>query len=172
MKTLTFADLYLDQLKDSHSSERQILKALPKMVKAATSPVLKKAFTTHIEETKEHIERLDRIFAQLEKSPGRKVCEATVGLIKEGAELIESTEPGDVRDAGLICAAQKIEHYEIACYGCLRTYATLMGRTSDIKLLDKTLQEEKNTDENLTKIAVNSVNSDAMEVDSAELHAA
>jgi len=170
MKTLTFADLYLDQLKDSYNSERQILKALPKMVKAATSPELKKALTNHIEETKEQVERLDRIFTQLEKSPGRKICEATVGLIKEGAEMIESTEPGDVRDAGLICAAQKVEHYEIACYGCLRTYAALLGRASDIKLLDKTLQEEKNADENLTKIAVNTVNSDALEVDSTELH--
>lgn len=169
MKIVTFEELYLDQLKDCHNSERQIIKALPKLVKAASSPTLKKAFANHLEETKVHVERLETIFEQLEKSPGRKVCEATIGLIKEGAGLIESTEPGDVRDAGLICAAQKIEHYEIACYGCLRTYASLLGRSSDIKLLDKTLQDEKNADENLTKIAVKSINSDAMEMTEAEL---
>jgi ferritin-like metal-binding protein YciE len=161
MKVTSIADLYLDQLQDSHHSERQIVKALPKMVKAASHADLKKAFTDHLDETKKQLERLDLILADLGKSAGRKVCEATVGLIKEGAGFIESTEEGDVRDAGLICAAQKIEHYEIACYGCLRTLAALLGRQSDVKRLDKSLAEEKHADVALTELAMNLVNAEA-----------
>ncbi|MBS0196881.1 MAG: ferritin-like domain-containing protein [Planctomycetes bacterium] len=164
MKVTTLAELYLDQLQDSRSSEQQIIKALPKMVKAAAHADLKKAFTEHLDITKQQLERLDLILADLEKSAGRKVCEATVGLIKEGSELIEHTEEGDVRDAGLICAAQKIEHYEIACYGCLRTFATLLGRTSDVKHLDKTLAEEKSADSSLTDLAMSVLNADAAAV--------
>ena len=108
MKTTTFADLYLDQLQDTHSSERQIIKALPKMAAAAEHPGLKAAFAKHLAETKEQLERLDRIFADLDKSSGRKVCAATLGLVTESAELIEELEKGEVRDAGLICAAQKV----------------------------------------------------------------
>lgn len=162
MKITTFDDLYLAQLQDTHSSERQIIKALPKMIKAAHHPELKAGFTKHLEETTAQLDRLNSIFADLDKAPGRKVCEATVGLVKEGAEIIEDAEEGDVRDAGLICAAQKIEHYEIACYGCLRTWASLLGRTSDVKLLEKTLKEEKKTDESLTALAMSVVNSDAI----------
>ena len=162
MKLVTLADLYLDQLQDMHSSERQIIKALPKMVKAATHPELKAAFSHHLEETKGQLERLNRILADLGQGPGRKVCEATVGLVEEGAEIIEAAEDEEVRDAGLICAGQKIEHYEIATYGCLRTFASMLGRASDVKILDKTLNEEKNADESLTALAMNVINAAAV----------
>ena len=162
MKIMTLADLYLDQLQDMHSCERQLIKALPKMAKAAQHAALKAAFTGHLEETKGQLARLDRILADLGKGPGRKVCEATVGLVKEGAELIAADADEEVRDAGLICAAQKIEHYEIASYGCLRTFATLLGRGADVKSLQATLDEEKGADESLTALAMSVVNADAM----------
>jgi len=162
MKIATFADLYLAQLQDTHSSERQIIRALPKMVAAAAHPELSAAFKQHLEETKGHLERLDLILKDMGKAPSRKVCEATVGLIKEGEELIDDAPEGEVRDAGLICAAQKIEHYEIACYGCLRTWATLLGVTSDVKLLEKTLNEERKTNDALTALAISVVNADAL----------
>ncbi len=161
MKIMTLDDLYLDQLQDMHSSERQIVKALPKMVKAADHKKLKAVFTKHIAETKEHVARLDRILESLDKSAGRKVCQATVGLIEEGAGMIEAEADEDVRDAGLICAAQKIEHYEIASYGCLRTFASLLGRDADVKLLDKTLNEEKGADQALTALALSVINAGA-----------
>lgn len=158
MTIKNFGDLYLDQLQDNRSSEKQITAALTKMIKAATHPKLKAAFTAHLAETKVQIERLDSILADLGKSAGRKVCEATVGLVKEGADLIESTEPGELRDAGLICAAQKVEHYEIACYGCLKAYAAAIGRDGDITLHDTTLNEEKHADESLTELALAVIN--------------
>lgn len=162
MKIMTLADLYLDQIQDMHSCERQIIKALPKMAKAATQPRLKDGFNHHLEETKEQLERLNRILGDLGKGPGRKVCQAAAGLIEEGSELIEADADEEVRDAGLICAAQKIEHYEIASYGCLRTFAVLLGRTADAKALDKTLNEEKTADQSLTALAMNLVNAEAM----------
>jgi len=161
MKIMTLADLYLDQLQDMHSCERQLIKALPKMAKSAMHPELKAAFTSHLAETKVQLERLDRILADMEKTPGRKVCQATVGLVKEGAELIHADADDEVRDAGLICAAQKVEHYEIASYGCLRTFATLLGRNTDVRQLDKTLQEEKDADVALTELAMGIVNANA-----------
>ncbi len=162
MKITTLADLYLDQLQDMHSSEKQIIKALPKMVKAANHKQLKAGFTKHLEETKEQLNRLDTILEDLGKTPGRKVCEATKGLIEESASMIEVDADEQVRDAGLICAAQKIEHYEIASYGCLKTFAALLGREADVKLLNKTLNEEKSTDQALTELAVTLINADAM----------
>lgn len=161
MKIMTLADLYLDQLQDMHSSERQIIKGLPKMAKAADNAELKSAFNKHLAETKEQLTRLDRILKDLGEGPGRKVCEATVGLIEEGVGMIEAEADEEVRDAGLICAAQKIEHYEIASYGCLRTFASLLGRDADVKLLDKTLNEEKSADQSLTALAMSVVNADA-----------
>lgn len=162
MKIMTLADLYLDQLQDMHSSERQIIKALPKLAKAANHADLKAGFKKHLAETKEQLTRLDRILKDLGKGPGRKVCEATVGLIEEGASMIEADADEEVRDAGLICAAQKVEHYEIASYGCLRTFASLLGRDADVKLLDKTLNEEKSVDQALTALAVSVVNAEAV----------
>lgn len=162
MKIKTMADLYLDQLQDMHSSERQIIKALPKMAKAANHKKLKAAFTKHLEETEKQLERLNSILDDLGKGPGRKVCEATKGLVEEGAGMIEADADEEVRDAGLICAAQKVEHYEIASYGCLCAFGTLMGRDADVKLLEKTLNEEKTTDQSLTDLAMSVVNDKAL----------
>lgn len=162
MKIMTLADLYLDQLQDMHSSERQIIKALPKMAKAANHKKLKAAFTKHLEESKKQLERLNTILDDLGKGPGRKVCEATKGLVEEGAGMIEADADEEVRDVGLICAAQKVEHYEIASYGCLCAFATLLGRDADVKLLEKTLDEEKTTDQALTDLAMSVVNDKAM----------
>lgn len=162
MKMMTLDDLYLDQLQDMHSCERQLVKALPKMAKAADHAALKQAFIEHLEVTKGQLDRLDTILEGLGKTAGRKICEATVGLVKEGAELIDADADPQVRDVGLIGAAQKIEHYEIASYGCLRTYATLLGRKADIAALEKTLSEEKSADEALTALATETVNTDAV----------
>lgn len=162
MKILTFQDLYLDQLQDMHSCERQLIRALPKMAKAASHPELKAAFTNHLEETRKQLERLDGILENLGKTPGRKVCEATVGLVEEGTGMIEAEADEEVRDAGLICAAQKIEHYEIATYGCLRAFASLLKRTADVKILEKSLNEEKTADQSLTALAISVVNADAL----------
>ncbi len=162
MKIASFADLYLDQLQDMRSCESQLVKALPKMVSAATHPELKSGFKNHLAETKEQFARLDTILADLGRTAGRKVCEATVGLVKEGSEIIENVTDEEVRDAGLICAAQKIEHYEIASYGCLRTFASLLGRKADIKLLDQTLAEEKKANDSLNALALGVVNADAL----------
>jgi len=162
VKIRTLAYLYLDQLQDIHSCERQLVKALPKMAKSATHPKLKAAFTSHLDVTRTHIERLDAILEDLEKSPGRKVCAAAAGLIEEGSELIAGDADEEARDAGLICAAQKIEHYEIASYGCLRTFATLLDRAKDAKSLERTLAEEKASDVALTKLAMSVVNEAAL----------
>lgn len=162
MKIMTLDDLYLDQLQDMHSSERQIIKALPKLAKAANHKELKAAFNKHLTETKEQLTRLDRILKDLGKGPGRKVCEAAKGLIEEGEGIIEAKADEEVRDAGLICAAQKIEHYEIASYGCLRTFASVLGRDADAKILDKTLDEEKSADQSLTALAESVINAEAV----------
>jgi ferritin-like metal-binding protein YciE len=153
--------LYLDELRDLYSAENQLVKALPKMAKAATSPDLKAGFEKHLGQTQEHVSRLETIFNGLGESPKGKTCKGMEGLIKEGKEMIEE-DPGDEElDAGLIAAAQRVEHYEIAGYGCVRTYANLLGDEDSALLLDKTLSEEKETDETLTKLAEN-INVEAM----------
>ncbi|MCC6909229.1 MAG: ferritin-like domain-containing protein [Phycisphaerales bacterium] len=162
MKINTLADLYLEQIRDMHSCERQIITALPKMAKAANHPKLKKAFEEHLEETKVHLERLDSILSDLEKPAGRQVCAAAAGLMEEADGVMKNEGDEEARDAGLICAAQKVEHYEIASYGCLRTYATKLDREQDAKLLEKTLKEEKHSDVELTKLAMSAVNDAAM----------
>jgi len=162
MKIDTLADLYLDQIQDMRSCESQLVKALPKMATAAAHPELKAGFKNHLAETNEQLARLDTILADLGKTAGRKVCEAAVGLVKEGVEMIDNATEAQVRDAGLICAAQKIEHYEIASYGCLRTFASLLGRKADVKLLDDTLAEEKKANESLTELATTAVNAEAL----------
>ena len=161
MKLMTMADLYLDQLQDMRSCERQLIRAIPRMARAASHPQLQAAFNDHLVETKGQLERLNTILENLDKGPGRKVCEATVGLIKEGTEIVDANANANVRDAGLICAAQKIEHYEIASYGCLRTFASLLGRGTDVRLLDRSLGEEHGADKALTSLAMSVVNADA-----------
>ena len=162
MKESEFHHFFLDELKDIYWAEKHLVKALPKLEKAATSEELKKAFSKHTGETQNHIELLEKIFEILgEKAVGKK-CEAMAGLLEEADSIIADTEKGsNVRDAGLILAAQKVEHYEIATYGTLRTFAQKMGHQEVMKLLQETLDNEKETDVALTKIAVNHINEDA-----------
>jgi ferritin-like metal-binding protein YciE len=145
--------LYVEELKDLYSAESQMVKALPKMVKAATSEDLRAGFSSHLEQTKEHVARLEKIFQALGESPKGKKCKGMEGLIKEGGEMIEEDPAAEELDAGLISAAQRVEHYEIAGYGCVRTYATLLGEDAAAALLAKTLEEEKETDQKLTELA-------------------
>lgn len=162
MKIATLADLYLDQLQDMHSCERQIIKALPKLSKLLDNQALVDAVTQHLGETKEQLERLTQIIGSLGKTPGRKVCEATAGLVEEAMGLAESAVEPAVRDAGFIAAMQKIEHYEIASYGCLRSYATLLGRNADVKLIQKSLNEEGKADAALCALADGGINATAL----------
>jgi ferritin-like metal-binding protein YciE len=153
MSVESLEELFLDELKDLYSAEKQITKALPKMMKAATAPKLKDAFRSHLEETNGQIERLETIFEMLKKKGTGKTCEGMKGVLSEGAEVLEETEKGDLRDSGLITAAQRVEHYEMAGYGGVREYAKLLGQKEIMTLLDATLKEEEAADKKLTQIA-------------------
>ena len=146
-------ELFEEQLKDLYSAEKQITKALPKMAKAAASQDLKSAFENHLEETQGHVDRLDKIFETLGKSPRGKTCHGMQGLLEEGSEMISESEKGPVRDAGLISAAQRVEHYEMAGYGSVREFASILGQNEIASLLEETLEEEKAADEKLSGIA-------------------
>ena len=159
-KITNLRDVYVEQLKDLYSAETQLIKALPKMAKAASSPELAQGFEEHLEQTKGHANRLEQIFKKLEEKPTGKKCKAMEGLIKEGAETIEEDASDAARDALLIAAAQRVEHYEIAGYGSVKTYADLLGEDEAVGLLAETLQEEKDTDEKLTE-AAESINAEA-----------
>ena len=158
-------ELYVEELKDLWSAENQILKALPKMIKAATHPKLKKAFAKHEKQTRIHVTRLERICKQLDVSPRGKKCEGMEGLLKEGSGLIKEKPEKDVLDAGLITAAQHVEHYEMAGYGTVRTWARLLGYENQAQLLQQTLDEEQATDLLLTDIATSGINIDADEAE-------
>ena len=145
-------ELYIDELLDVHDAEKQLVKAIPKMAKAAESGELRSGFEEHLEQTKGHVQRLDQIFQALNESPKGKKCRGMQGLIEEGQEMIEELE-GEALDAGLISAAQRVEHYEIAAYGTIRTYASILGENHAVALLEETLREEKETDEKLTELA-------------------
>lgn len=160
MKLDSLQKLYLDQLKDMHNAESQLIATLPKMRDAATSPELRRAFADHLEQTKGHKRRLEQIFDQYDNSPRSQKCPAMEGLVKEGDELAGADEP--VRDAALICAAQKVEHYEIGTYGTLREYARILGDDTGVELLSRTLEEEKDADKLLTRLAEESINALAM----------
>ncbi len=160
MKLETLKDLYIHELKDLYSAENQIIKALPKMVKAASHPKLAEGFKKHLEETKEHAARLEKILKSHDETTRGPKCKGMEGVIKEGQEMIEEDADEDVRDAGLITAAQRVEHYEMAGYGTARTYANLLGDKTNAKLLQKTLDEEGATDKKLTKLA-ETINVDA-----------
>jgi ferritin-like metal-binding protein YciE len=151
-------DLLIDQLKDIYNAEAQLTKALPKMAKAATNPELKEAFETHLAQTEEHISRLEQVFESLGEKAKGKTCAAMKGLIEEGSEVIKEDAEPSVKDAALIAAAQRVEHYEIAAYGTVRAYAERLGQKEAVKLLDKTLKEEGETDKLLTQIAESHVN--------------
>ena len=154
----TLNDLFLDTLKDIYFAEKQIVKALPKMAKAAASDQVRKAFETHRTESEDHVKRLEQIFEMLGKPARGKTCPAILGIIEEGKEIIEEFEDTPALDAGLLSAAQAVEHYEIARYGTLKTWATQLGMREATRLLDQTLQEEKKTDQLLSQIAESGAN--------------
>lgn len=160
-KMTTLEDLYTDMLKDLYSAEKQLVKALPKMAKNAQSPDLQKAFQEHLKQTEGHVERIERIFTDLEGSPRGKKCVGMEGLIEEGNEIMQEDAEPDVLDAGLIAAAQKVEHYEIASYGTARAWAERLGYDKAARLLQQTLDEESMANEKLTKIAESHVNMEA-----------
>jgi ferritin-like metal-binding protein YciE len=145
--------LYIDELKDLYSAESQLIKALPKMAKAASSEELKKGFEEHLEQTRGHVERLEKIFQAIGESPKGKKCMGMEGLIKEGSEVMDEDFEGALMDAALIGAAQRVEHYEIAAYGTAAEFARILDETEHVDLLEETLQEEKQTDEKLTELA-------------------
>jgi len=161
-KITNLRDVFVEQLKDLYNAEQQLVKALPKMAKAATSPDLAQGFEEHLEQTKGHVNRLEEIFKKLEEKPTGKKCKAMEGLIKEGAETIGEDASDAAKDAMLIAAAQRVEHYEIAGYGSVKTYADLLGEDEAAGLLAETLQEEKDTDEKLTE-AAETINAEAEE---------
>ncbi|EKS42730.1 ferritin-like domain-containing protein [Afipia clevelandensis] len=155
-------DLFLDTLKDIYFAEKHILKALPKMAKAAQSDELRAAFEKHEGETEGQVERLEQIFELLDKPARGKTCDAIMGILDEGKEIMTEYKGTEALDAGLLAAAQAVEHYEISRYGTLKAWATKLGMKDAVKLIDATLQEEKNTDEALTGLALAAVNSEAM----------
>lgn len=155
--------LFEDELKDIYWAEKALNKALPKMIKKATSEELVEALENHLAETEEHVKRAEEIFSLLGKEPKAKKCEAMAGLIKEAEGIMEDSEEGVMRDAGIISAAQKVEHYEIASYGTLRTFAQTLGLDEAASILESTLEEEKTADSILTDIATSAINLEAAE---------
>jgi ferritin-like metal-binding protein YciE len=158
MKMQNLEDLLYDQVRDLYDAEKQLVKALPKMAEAACSPDLKKAFEDHLRQTKGHVTRLEEVFKHLNQSAKTKTCEAMKGLIEEGEDIIGAKAEPEVRDAGLIAAAQKVEHYEIAAYGTLSTWADQLSLGEVKRLLGQSLQEEKQSDQLLTNLAERQVN--------------
>lgn len=164
MENSEFHRFFVDELKDIYWAEKQLAKSLPKLQKAATSPGLADLFEKHTQETQKHIDSLEKAFELLGEKASAKKCEAMAGLLEEASSIIQDTDSNTlVRDAGLILAAQKVEHYEIATYGTLKVFAANMGHSDVEELLSVTLEEEKATDVALTKIAVNSINEQAVE---------
>ena len=161
-KITTLEDAYVEQLRDIYNAEIQLTKALPKMAKAAHAPDLKQGFEEHLEQTKGHVSRLEEIFEELGEKPSGKKCKAMAGLVEEGSEAIDEDATPAVKDSLLIAAAQRVEHYEIAAYGTVKTFAHLLGHDDAAKLLEETLQEEKDTDEKLTE-AAETINAEAEE---------
>jgi ferritin-like metal-binding protein YciE len=162
MKLESLKDLYMEQLKDLYSAETQLVDALPKMADACNSPELKNAFREHLNQTRQHVDRLEQIFKKLDESPKGETCEGMKGLLKEGEAMMKMKGEPEVIDAGLIAAAQRVEHYEIAGYGTVRTYAELIGDQDAVRLLERTLQEEEEADEKLTEIAESHINQEAL----------
>ncbi len=154
MKIENLRELLIDELQDLYSAEKQIIEALPKMAEKASSGELREAFNTHLEQSREHQHRLDRIFDEMRSEDrDKKTCEGIKGIIKEGEKLIKDAKDPDTRDAGMIAAAQRVEHYEISAYGTVRTYCTLLGHSAWAQILQQTLDEEKETDRLLNDIA-------------------
>jgi ferritin-like metal-binding protein YciE len=168
MKLNTLQKLYIEELRDLYSAENQLLKALPKMAKGASSEELADAFKKHLEQTETHVERLEEIFEDLDESPKGKTCHGMKGLIEEGSEILEEEGEESVIDAGIIVAAQKVEHYEIASYGSVRTFAHLLGEKKAEELLQATLDEESEANELLNELAEKAVNPEALVEDEVE----
>lgn len=158
MEESTLMKLFENELKDIYWAEKALTKALPKMIKKATSDELIEALESHLEETENQVKKVERVFESLDKKPVAKKCEAMAGLIKEAEEIMKESEEGAMRDAGIITASQKVEHYEIASYGTLRTFAQTLGLDEAVTLLDEILEEEKAADEKLTQIAETTIN--------------
>lgn len=168
MKLDSLRTLWIEEMRDLYNAETQLLKALPKMAKKATTPELKEAFETHLDQTQGHVERLEEIFDRLGKKPGGKTCKAMKGLIEEGSEMMSEDGIDSVIDAGIIAAAQRVEHYEIAGYGVVRTFASILGEDEAEDLLQETLDEEGEADKTLTEIAEGIVNDEAEEAGEIE----
>lgn len=151
-------DLFVNQIEDLYDAEKRITKALPKMIDAASSPNLKQALQKHLTETEQQVDRLERVFKQINRTPERETCEAMKGLLSEGEEMVSAEGASDVKDAAIIAAAQRVEHYEISGYGTARTFAQRLGYSDAAMLLQNTLQEEVAADKKLTEIAESSVN--------------
>ena len=164
MKSSQLMELFEDELKDIYWAEKALTTAIPKMIKNATSEELIAALTSHLTETKNQVERVEQVFEAIGKKPEAVKCEAMAGLIKEAGEIMEECEEGAMRDAGIISAGQKVEHYEIATYGTLRQFAETLGLTKVVKLLEETLAEEKAADVQLTEVAVNAINVEASQI--------
>jgi ferritin-like metal-binding protein YciE len=162
MKLDTLRKLYVSELRDLYNAENQIIKALPKMAKAAASDQLRDALKNHLEQTEKHVERLEEVFDGLDEKPTGKTCQAMKGLIEEGSEILQEKGQESVVDAGIIVAAQKVEHYEIAGYGSVRTFAKLLGEDEAVGLLQKTLDEESEANELLNGLAEEIVNPEAL----------
>src|ERR1700683_1255690 len=162
MKIESMEDLFVEQIEDLYDAEQRLVKALPKMAEASTSPALRQAFESHLDETRGHVTRLEQVFQALRKKPKSQTCDAMKGLIEEGEDMVSNTEQSPVRDAGLIASANRVEHYEIAAYGSARTFAQLLGLNEAASLLEQTLREEKTADQKLTQLAESLVNDEAL----------
>lgn len=165
MQKGSLRQLYIDELKDLYSAETQLVKALPKMAKASSNAQLRQAFEEHLRQTSEQVSRLEQIFEMLEEKPTGKKCLGMEGLVKEGAETIQENYSDEVKDAAIIGAAQRVEHYEIAGYGTVKAFAQLLGEDEHVSMIEQTLDEEKQTDEKLTRLA-EEINSEAEQSES------
>lgn len=168
MELETLRDLYIHELKDLYSAEKQLVKALPKVAKGASNPDLKAGILQHLEETKEHVARLEGILEGLGENTRGPICKGMKGLLEEAASMLEEEADEEVRDAGIICGAQRVEHYEIAGYGCARTFAELLGEDEAAEILQTTLDEEGATDKKLTELAVSTINLAAADNEESE----
>jgi ferritin-like metal-binding protein YciE len=162
MKIESMEDLFLEQVEDLYDAEKRLVKALPKMAEASTSQTLRQAFESHLMETEGHVSRLENIFRILGQDPKSHTCDAMKGLISEGEDVVSDIDQSSLRDAGLIAAANRVEHYEIAAYGSARTFADILGLTEAALLLEQTLQEEKKADQKLTQLAESMINDEAL----------
>jgi ferritin-like metal-binding protein YciE len=162
MKIESMEDLFLEQIEDLYDAEKRLVKALPKMAEASTSQSLRQAFQSHLLETEGHVTRLEKVFGMLGKDPKGQTCDAMKGLISEGEDIVSDIDKSSVRDAGVIAAGNRVEHYEIAAYGSARTFAQTLGLTQAAALLEQTLQEEKKADQKLTQLAESMINEEAL----------